>query len=145
VLFSGQDKESAAQQPRAIDGKFAVTTSNDVSTAERTKKRTNVTDAKKAKAAGVSESTAAWAKALVEKRPDLADKVQAGEITLNEALRLMKKGEMIQKLGELPDGIFRVLYADPPWKYGNSGFEEEAQSRSMGKGETLPTLLHLLA
>jgi len=29
----------------------------------------------------------------------------------------------------LPDGKYYVLYADPPWEYNNSGFEESAQSK----------------
>jgi N6-adenosine-specific RNA methylase IME4 len=30
---------------------------------------------------------------------------------------------------ELPAGKFDVIYADPPWQYSNSGFEESAQSK----------------
>jgi len=67
------------------------------------------TDAQVAQAAGISEATAARAKAVVDKRPDLADRVQSGEITLNEASRLMKKAEVAIKRGELPEGKFRIL------------------------------------
>jgi len=28
----------------------------------------------------------------------------------------------------LPSGVFNVIYADPPWQYDNSGFEQSAQS-----------------
>jgi N6-adenosine-specific RNA methylase IME4 len=28
---------------------------------------------------------------------------------------------------ELPEGTFNVIYADPPWQYSNSGFDESAQ------------------
>ena len=36
--------------------------------------------------------------------------------TLTEAMRFMKKDEVVQKAGELPEGKFRVFYADPPWQ-----------------------------
>ncbi|MBI3301033.1 MAG: hypothetical protein HYZ72_02995 [Deltaproteobacteria bacterium] len=105
---------------------MTVTTSGDVVTAssaeqEQQEKRTNIADLQLAQAAGVSEATAARAKALIEKRPDLADQVQASEIMLNEATRQMKKAEVAHKAGALPEGKFRVIYADPPWKYSSRG------------------------
>jgi len=49
------------------------------------KSREGYAATKKAKAAGVSEKTMERAHTLVENRPDLADKVQLGEMTLSEA------------------------------------------------------------
>lgn len=101
-------------------------TSNDVAPSpaeEPPKGRTNVTDAQVAQVAGTSEATAARAKALVEKRSDLADKVQANEITLNEACHQMKKDQVAKNIGELPPGKYRVIYADPPWKYSDELIE----------------------
>jgi N6-adenosine-specific RNA methylase IME4 len=88
---------------------------------ERSRHKGSATDAKNAQASGVSEATQARAKALLESRPDLALKVKDNEITLNEGMRLMKKAEVLLKAGALPEGVFRVVYADPPWKYNNSG------------------------
>lgn len=36
---------------------------------------------------------------------------------------------------DLPQGIFQVIYADPPWQYKNSGFDNS----SMGQYRTMPT------
>lgn len=74
-----------------------------------------------AKATGVGEATAGRALAVYHKRSDLAEKVRKGDISLNEASRLMKKDEVASKIGKLPEGKFRVIYADPPWKYDSGG------------------------
>lgn len=39
------------------------------------------------------------------------------------------KAETVSDLAtpELPEGQFNVIYADPPWQYSNSGFDESAQ------------------
>ena len=51
---------------------------------------------------------------------------EGGEITTNGILRLASSLERDirakgMKTKSLPVGIFRVIYADPPWSYGNSG------------------------
>jgi len=51
---------------------------------------------------------------------------EGGEITINGVLRLansLRRDEKAAGLetSPLPVGIFRVIYADPPWSYGNSG------------------------
>jgi len=110
-------REAAVRQPRTIGGKFStVSVSPDTETAERPPKSSTRERDKVAQSAGVSSATAGRALTLVEKRPDLADRVQAAVMTLNEAMRLMKKDEVVQKAGELPEGKFRVFYADPPWQ-----------------------------
>lgn len=57
---------------------------------------------------------------LEKKRPDLAEKVRKGEMKPAEAHRQMKRDEVSAKVRELPDGQYRVIYADPPWKYGDA-------------------------
>src|SRR5262245_4219775 len=81
--------EAAARQPRVEGGKFStVGVSPDTPTASQDKeKRKHRERDDVAKEAGVSSATAGRALALDEKRPDLADKVQAGEVTLNETMR----------------------------------------------------------
>jgi len=77
--------EATKQQPRDEKGEFLPgPVSPDTTPGEQdyNRERKDI-----AAAAGVGEATAARAKALVEKRPDLADRVQAGELTLNEATR----------------------------------------------------------
>jgi N6-adenosine-specific RNA methylase IME4 len=56
---------------------------------------------------------------LAKERPDLAAKVRQGEIKPAEAHRQMKKQEVAEKAAALPSGTYRVLYADPPWHYGD--------------------------
>ncbi len=40
------------------------------------------------------------------------------------------KDEVGGKAGALPDGPYRVIYADPPWSYGNSGVIAEGHHYS---------------
>jgi len=46
--------------------------------------------------------------------------VSLGMIALSQAVRLVRRTELAEKSEELPDGIYRVIYADPPWSYGTS-------------------------
>lgn len=79
----------------------------------------NRTQYAKAKAAGVNAGAIARAEALQKKRPDLAEKVRTGEIKPAEARRLAKRDELTKKASELPTGKYAVIYADPPWQYGD--------------------------
>jgi N6-adenosine-specific RNA methylase IME4 len=57
---------------------------------------------------------------LANDRPDLAKKVRLGEMKPAAAHRQMKKDEVSKKIEDLPKGQYRVLYADPPWKYNDA-------------------------
>ncbi|HXH11181.1 MAG TPA: MT-A70 family methyltransferase [Alphaproteobacteria bacterium] len=120
-------REATLTQPRTEDGRHLASKSGLVSRDTRPdtrefsgqsqddrRERTQI-----AKAIGVSPATAQRAITLVERRPDLADRVQANEISLGEAMRLLKKAEVAERAGQLPEGKFRVVYADPPWKYSS--------------------------
>lgn len=57
------------------------------------------------------------------------------ELTTAGALRLAKelmdetkKTEKVYTSKGLPDGIYDVIYCDPPWQYSNSGFEMSAEN-----------------
>lgn len=55
-----------------------------------------------------------------EKRDQVVDRMVTGEAkSLLHAKRLASRDEM--QLSPPPEGKFRVIYADPPWEYGNSG------------------------
>lgn len=58
------------------------------------------------------------AKALKEKAPELFSEVKSGNMTIVQARREFQK----QTRPEVPPptGKYRVIYADPPWKYGNT-------------------------
>lgn len=56
---------------------------------------------------------------IAEAAPDLAQKVKSGELKPAEAKRELKKRQTMDKVDALPDGQYRVIYADPPWKYND--------------------------
>lgn len=41
----------------------------------------------------------------------------------------IKHAKLLLNPQALPDGKYSVIYADPPWKYENSGFEESAEDQ----------------
>jgi len=69
-----------------------------------------------------------------------ADAEDADDLpTRTEVLRRVKEKDRIvrdrQPKPELPKGTFRVIYADPPWQFDNSGLAESADSHY----STMPT------
>jgi len=88
--------------------------------------------AKAAQAVGVSARSVQAAKKVQQARPDLAEKVLSGEMTLNQANTEVRREERIEKIAEISQGNrqldvvadspmapekFPVIYADPPWRY----------------------------
>jgi len=54
------------------------------------------------------------------------------ELTTALVLNAVRKKEHLERFIEpvkLPEGEFNVIYADPPWQYNNSGFEESAETK----------------
>ena len=61
------------------------------------------------------------AKRLAVDAPDLFEQVRAGEMSIPQAKREAVTRQR-RETPPLPTGNkYRVLYADPPWRYGNSG------------------------
>ena len=58
------------------------------------------------------------AKQLKEEEPVLYQQVLSGEITLQQSLREHRKQTFVAPA--IPEGKYRVIYADPPWKYSSS-------------------------
>lgn len=104
-----------AEQPRTEQGTFALRESS--SDDSRDKPKTKKKKGKKKKGAITKER----AEALYNARPDLAEQVAQGTISLGEANRQRKRDDLKDKTPETPDGKYRIIYADPPWKYNNSG------------------------
>jgi N6-adenosine-specific RNA methylase IME4/ParB-like chromosome segregation protein Spo0J len=77
--------------------------------------------------AHVSSSTMARAEFLA-KHPDIADKVISGDMKPTEAIRQIKR-ERIEKEVPAPTGKYRVIYADPPWSYGNTQPDYHTEQR----------------
>lgn len=59
------------------------------------------------------------AKKLKERTPHLFEQVKSGKRNIRNAIRELKQGEEKVQF-DLPTQKYRVLYADPPWKYGNN-------------------------
>jgi N6-adenosine-specific RNA methylase IME4 len=82
-----------------------------------------------AEEARVSPATADRVLTVANKRPDIFEKVASGELTPTAAMRIVKRDEIGSKLAALPEGKFRVFYADPPWSYGNTQPDYHSEQR----------------
>jgi N6-adenosine-specific RNA methylase IME4 len=84
--------------------------------------------------------TARRAQALLTASPDLAAKVASGEVKGMQALREVKRSTLSQRVAALPANKHRVIYADPPWKYGDerAGLEKEGTAAA-AQYPTMPT------
>jgi len=83
---------------------------------------------KKAAASKTNAGAVARGDKLAKERPDLAEKVRLGKMRPAEAYRQMKKDEIVKKVS-LPNAKYRVIYADPPWAYGNTQPDYQTEQR----------------
>jgi len=60
---------------------------------------------------------------LAVTHPDLAQEVFEGKKKINEVRRTVRSVK-VKAAALLPDAKFRVIYADPPWKYGDKLTED---------------------
>ena len=67
---------------------------------------------------GLDKRTSMIAQQVGELPDDVTEAIKEREVTLTEARRQQKKAKA-RKAPPLPLGTYRVLYADPPWKYGD--------------------------
>jgi N6-adenosine-specific RNA methylase IME4 len=72
-----------------------------------------------AEATSVGTRSVERAKAVAAKAPELAERVRAGETTLKQAEKTIKRAAQVQAVVAYtpPEGRFNVIVADPPWKY----------------------------
>lgn len=87
----------------------------------------NRTRNKLGKMFGVSHDTVDKSTKLLVEKPELAEQVEKGEKTLNRAWSEHRKEERLKEMADtepLPETKYRVIYADPPWKYNDSGLQE---------------------
>ena len=89
---------------------------------------------KASKEVGVSEGYISDAKKIQKEAPELAQRIIAGEMSIPEAKKEIKKVERLKmhedkRMRSLPNGKYSVIYADPPWQYDNSGFNESADNQ----------------
>lgn len=74
----------------------------------------------RAKAAGTNPKYIDIADRLVSERPELAAEVEAGRKTLTQVQRDLRREELAAKTPPAPTGKYRIIYADPPWKYNDA-------------------------
>lgn len=98
------------------------------------------------KANDISPKLAAEAQRLASIPDDTFAKIKAGQLKPTVALRDQKRAELGEKIRALPPGRFRVVYADPPWKYGDERTGSltdpdavRADSSAADKYPTMPT------
>jgi N6-adenosine-specific RNA methylase IME4/ParB-like chromosome segregation protein Spo0J len=85
--------------------------------------------AREARAADAHVSSSTMARAeFIAKRPEIAEKVVSGEMKPSEAIRQIKR-DRIEKEAPAPTGKYRVIYADPPWSYGNTQPDYHTEQR----------------
>lgn len=79
----------------------------------------------------VSPRTVATFRAVEKNAPELVEKMQSGELTANKAQKeVTAKINAEKPEPEIPDGKYKVIYADPPWKYtsGDQHGKEEQET-----------------
>jgi N6-adenosine-specific RNA methylase IME4/ParB-like chromosome segregation protein Spo0J len=75
-----------------------------------------------AKSVGLGYGTVYKTKHILEKAPEeLVEKVRKGDISIDRAFTQIQKAERLEnnRATEWPKGKYRVIYADPPWQYGD--------------------------
>jgi N6-adenosine-specific RNA methylase IME4 len=68
--------------------------------------------------------------ALKEPEVSTASLVRAANERQREKTRARRRKDIRRHSGPLPAGPFRVIYADPPWDYGNKGLTEYGHAES---------------
>lgn len=92
-------------------------------------KHDNETSSAVAKASGTNRTYLAAADKIIEEHPELAEEVLAGTKSLTQAQREVKKQEIAKRV-DWPEGKYRVIYADPPWSYGNTQPDYHTEQRT---------------
>jgi len=81
--------------------------------------------------AGVSARTVQDAATVQQHDPVLFERIKAGELAADLAVRKVRRARRDQKLPPappLPDGPFELIYADPPWQLGNPDGENAPEN-----------------
>lgn len=69
-----------------------------------------------------------------EKQVEVAKSITDGAVSIADAFKSINKEKRERmhaekRTRELPTGKYAVIYADPPWRYDNSGFNEAADNQ----------------
>lgn len=86
---------------------------------------------------------------FLEKHPEEAASVIRGEKKLTEVRREVRREKVLTEVPVLPSKKYRVIYADPPWKYGDQLTEDYGPTKfhypSMTISELCALPIHELA
>jgi N6-adenosine-specific RNA methylase IME4 len=121
--------EAANTRERKPDGTLAASapttcgrTGQDDAPAKPSRGSTNAGASRKAKAANVDRGTVERNEYLAKNRPDLLDKVKAGELTSSRAVTQARKEAKRAELSDMAarevkaaHGVYDVIVMDPPW------------------------------
>jgi len=93
------------------------------------------TRAELAQVAGVSHDTIAKTKFLRDNADESTKRqLRTGEVSINAAVkdvrRKQKRAGVTAGTASVPTGKYRIVYADPPWQYGNAGLTEYGHAES---------------
>lgn len=69
---------------------------------------------------GISKRESTEAQRLAALPKPQQEAICSGDKTRTEAMREERRKDAVAKVAEAPKDKFRVIYADPPWKYGDS-------------------------
>lgn len=76
------------------------------------------TAGKVARTVGLSQGTLERAKKVIELAPEeLKDRVRSGKTSINYAYKAVTRIEKKRTAQPIPEGLFSVVLADPPWEY----------------------------
>jgi len=88
-------------------------------------------------ALGISYKTSAIAQQLAALPSETREAIAQRETTISKVRRETRAAEVRQAIS-LPDAKYRVLYADPPWRYGDTAGDGGVQAH--GVAEKYPTM-----
>lgn len=130
--------KATKERPREADGTMAPGTS---ALSRDNRLVEPKTHDKVAAATGTSAATAARVQAIANAKPELLQAMAAGELTATQAGREMRRAELTASHAALPEGKYRVVYADPPWQYNDSraGLDDYEASAAEAQYPTMST------
>lgn len=92
---------------------------------------------------GTNRQYVSDAKRISEQAPDLAAAVKSGDMKITEARRQLQRRTITEETPALPTNTYRVIYADPPWKYGNQGLDDYGHAERHYPAMSIPELCAL--
>lgn len=88
-----------------------------------------VTDPPTLASLGLTKRESAEAQRLASMPQEKFQQVKAGEKTRAEVRRETRREQIEKTIPEKPTGKYRIIYADPPWKYGDQLTENYGSTR----------------